>query len=700
MENHVPQNTPPIQPLPQTSIPTKVNWKKIYLFVIFGLFIIGTVIVYIKISKNRNVIRQPTTNQTIIVPSQTVTSSQVKENWINLPGVYTVLSILEDGNIIWLGTEGGLVKVDRDNRQILKVYTMADGLINNKIVDIERSGDYLWVACQHEGISRLNLNTEQWRGYDVKSGLSDKDNLDITIFRNEIWVETFRGVNRFNSTTDKFDSYLKDIDGDTNLYSFENELWVTINWDNFDKNKNLVGLYNQQTDKWDLKKRWDIQKEDNQLFTRILTTNKGIWLVPKGISSAFGKTEDVSIDANIINKKFTAIYGIENSYWWAATYFNPYLLIRVNKNKFYTYNTQTQELQYIAQVPQLETGWAFGSLRHEGNHVWFWEKHYIYSFDIDSKLFSSLIIKDFPGGFEKIVGVSSDNKYLIGVKQGEFVLFEPSTEKINILSGLYRQLNASQYAILQSIYDKNNETLYILQIPASGEGQTNVSKISRYDITTRVLTDLNVPRSFNNIPIYLHEECRLIDQTFNGLLYVIAKVMPGIDNDLVLIYDTKKNTWEILDLKTNIYDLKPYINKEVWLSTTKGVGQLINKELVFIEPTQKDNIYNNYITGELEVGSDYIWLVADNLYAYHRKNKQWSIIKNIPPELGIIRDCQFSFDTLWVGTSNGLAELNVVNNTWKMHLTENAIMDNYIKKVYLIDDKPWVIFNSGISGFR
>ncbi len=76
MENEVQQNTPPVQPLPQTPAsvltPPSTNWSKILLFVVLGLVIVaGSIFIGIQIGKSQAQSQQPIVAQPIASPTQT-----------------------------------------------------------------------------------------------------------------------------------------------------------------------------------------------------------------------------------------------------------------------------------------------------------------------------------------------------------------------------------------------------------------------------------------------------------------------------------------------------------------------------------------------------------------------------------------------------------------------------------------------------
>ena len=69
---------------------------------------------------------------------------------------HTARSILPADSIVWVGTDGGLVKFDRNlNRWV--TFTTEDGLPHNTIDIIRREGDYLWLGTPN-GLCRFYWN--------------------------------------------------------------------------------------------------------------------------------------------------------------------------------------------------------------------------------------------------------------------------------------------------------------------------------------------------------------------------------------------------------------------------------------------------------------------------------------------------------------------------------------------------------------
>lgn len=78
MENQTQPNIPPFQPQTQTPTLPPTNWVKVLLFVIFGLAAIaGSIFIGVQIGKKQIVKQQPTTEQSNIIPTQTVANQEV-----------------------------------------------------------------------------------------------------------------------------------------------------------------------------------------------------------------------------------------------------------------------------------------------------------------------------------------------------------------------------------------------------------------------------------------------------------------------------------------------------------------------------------------------------------------------------------------------------------------------------------------------
>ncbi len=129
----------------------------------------------------------------------------------------TVRTIYEDprqaGQILWIGTENGLNKFDRETGKFIRYYEK-HGLPNGFIYGIleddaglpgpaardSRAGGQagnLWIST-NRGLSRFNLQTETFRNYGPEDGLQSYEFNTGAYFKNERGEMFFGGVNGLN----------------------------------------------------------------------------------------------------------------------------------------------------------------------------------------------------------------------------------------------------------------------------------------------------------------------------------------------------------------------------------------------------------------------------------------------------------------------------------------------------------------------
>jgi signal transduction histidine kinase/ligand-binding sensor domain-containing protein/CheY-like chemotaxis protein/HPt (histidine-containing phosphotransfer) domain-containing protein len=148
-----------------------------------------------------------------------------KFDWINestIPAISSpdVMSLLADGNVLWIGTyNGGLNKLDLTTNQT-KVYkhnTLDKNSIGaNGVTSLFNSKDgNLLVGTFGGGLSIYNTDKDNFTTYKNIPGDSESlsnDNV-IALFQDSlglIWVGTERGLNHFNEKTGKFKTYFYD----------------------------------------------------------------------------------------------------------------------------------------------------------------------------------------------------------------------------------------------------------------------------------------------------------------------------------------------------------------------------------------------------------------------------------------------------------------------------------------------------------
>ena len=70
-------------------------------------------------------------------------------------GQTEILSLLSDPPLLWVGTDRGVYMVDRSRADYTRHYTVSDGLIDGRVMDIELDEDYIWFATLG-GVTRFH----------------------------------------------------------------------------------------------------------------------------------------------------------------------------------------------------------------------------------------------------------------------------------------------------------------------------------------------------------------------------------------------------------------------------------------------------------------------------------------------------------------------------------------------------------------
>ncbi len=105
---------------------------------------------------------------------------------------------------LWVGTHGGLNRLDDREAGRFTVYTIEDGLPGDAIAAIlgDDAGN-LWLATMGGGLSRFDPRTETFRNYDESDGLQSMHFIPGAAFRSpdgELFFGGANGLNRFHPT--------------------------------------------------------------------------------------------------------------------------------------------------------------------------------------------------------------------------------------------------------------------------------------------------------------------------------------------------------------------------------------------------------------------------------------------------------------------------------------------------------------------
>jgi ligand-binding sensor domain-containing protein len=111
-------------------------------------------------------------------------------------GNRNVKDILSEGDIVWVGTSGGVIRYNTKTDEY-KLFDSRAGLISNGVFHISRLDGKLAVGTYGGGLSLLDEKTGKWEHFNIPDGLGDAFVYDVLKTKSgDVWIATWSGVNR------------------------------------------------------------------------------------------------------------------------------------------------------------------------------------------------------------------------------------------------------------------------------------------------------------------------------------------------------------------------------------------------------------------------------------------------------------------------------------------------------------------------
>ncbi len=112
-------------------------------------------------------------------------------------GNRNVKALLADGEVVWVGTSGGVIRYDI-SKDDYRLYNIDSGsLLSNGVFHLGKLGERLLVGTYGGGLSLYDSAADQWRNYNIPDGLADQFVYDTALDqRGDLWIATWSGVNR------------------------------------------------------------------------------------------------------------------------------------------------------------------------------------------------------------------------------------------------------------------------------------------------------------------------------------------------------------------------------------------------------------------------------------------------------------------------------------------------------------------------
>lgn len=111
-------------------------------------------------------------------------------------GDRNVKSLFMDGDVLWVGTSGGVIRYDTVHDQH-KLYDLRSGLLANGVFHIGKLKGRLAAGTYGGGLAVMKDGGEGWDIYNVPDGLADAFVYSTLEAKNgDVWIATWSGANR------------------------------------------------------------------------------------------------------------------------------------------------------------------------------------------------------------------------------------------------------------------------------------------------------------------------------------------------------------------------------------------------------------------------------------------------------------------------------------------------------------------------
>lgn len=112
-------------------------------------------------------------------------------------GNRNVKSIYADGNLLWIGTSGGVIRYDVAADKYQAFDNHVPGILSNGVFHVNKLGKRIVIGTYGGGLSVYDPDSDKWKNINIPEGLADQFVYDVLQARNgDVWIATWSGVNR------------------------------------------------------------------------------------------------------------------------------------------------------------------------------------------------------------------------------------------------------------------------------------------------------------------------------------------------------------------------------------------------------------------------------------------------------------------------------------------------------------------------
>ncbi len=556
--------------------------------------------------------------------------------------------IQSSDSAIWIGTYGGFARFDYEKDQWTIFNTDNSGLPHNLVRSLlQTSDDAIWVGTW-DGLARFDYENNQWTVFNTdNSGLPRIDDIFSLLQTSDraIWVGTWDGLARFDYENNQWTVFNADNSGLPHndvislLETSDGAIWLVAyggGLSRFDYEKNQWTVFN--TDNSGL--------PDNYISSLLQTSDGAIW----ADLARFDYEKNQWTVFNTDNSGLSFDYGIESllqtsdSAIWIGGW-GGLARFDYEKNQWAVFDTDNCGLpdNYISSLLQTSDGSVWIGTREGGLVQFDYEKEQWAAFNMyNSELPNDGILS---------ISQSSDEAMWVGVgsewnKWNNVARFDYENDQWTVFN---TNNSGLPYGLINAILQTSDDALWI----GTGEG------LARFDYENNQWTVFNSYES--GLPDI---DIRSFLQAFDGALWVGTRwgglVRFDYENDQCTVFDCYNS--EIPDdLVSAILQTS---DGALWIGTRYGLARFdYEKDRWIVFNIDNSGLPDNLIESLVQTFDGAIWVgtYGDGLARFDYEKNQWTVFGADNSGLSsnyIISIMETSDGTIWAGTGRGLNRIS------------------------------------------
>lgn len=173
------------------------QWLAI-LVVVLGGVVVGAYTIATRDSADSAATAPPAGDTAAAAPAATAAPAADASKFMHFRvGNRNVKSIFPDGDTVWIGTSGGVIRYQAATDKESVFDNRVEGILSNGVFHVSKIGEKIFVGTYGGGLSVLDPATQKWRNYNIPDGLADQFVYDVEPASNgDLWIATWSGINR------------------------------------------------------------------------------------------------------------------------------------------------------------------------------------------------------------------------------------------------------------------------------------------------------------------------------------------------------------------------------------------------------------------------------------------------------------------------------------------------------------------------